>query len=302
MVLMVISYTGGYLLYGFENSFSLQRDLLETTLLAALMGIVLLLIINYATKFSISANLLYESSTYHFDNYYRFEVAKKVIEKEISTKKIKFGFFVLFNHEYEKSPNVDLNKELDAAVLKHVSKQLGNYAIFFNFSNNVNGFFMPIKRSSLDIKKAIEGNKGKNRENSDPLKFLENIFTNVKKIYQTSGNTFVSVDVKASVCIYGIHDSSFVKLEDRAFRVLSEFSDEKNIIRVYNPMREKRFIEEHESIVLMDNALRLDNFSVAFFPVFSSKKAKTIAFLSMIENISEINLKQSTSDFVKFNN
>lgn len=300
--LIAISYTSGYVLYGFENSFSVHRDLIETTLLAAALGIVLLLIINYATKFSISANLLYESSTYHFDNYYRFEVAKKVIEKEIAEKKIKFGFFVLFSHEYEKSPNIDLNKELDAAFLKHVSKQLGNYAVFFNFANNVNGFFMPIKRSSLDIKKAIEGNKAWVRENSDPIKFLENIFTNVRKIYQTSFNTFVSIDTKAATCIYGIHDSSFEKLENRTFRVLNEFSDEKNIVKIYNPLKEKKFIEEHENIVLMDDSLRLDNFSVAFFPVFSNKKTKTVAFLSTIENISEINLKQSTSDFVKFNN
>lgn len=298
---MVIVAFVAYFIYLGTNNF-LETSVYESTLILSLLSALMLAAVSYFISFSKSANILFDSVTYTYLNYYRHAVGIITIQNQIKSQELKEGMFIVLKHSYTKPLNEVDEKEIKFSFLTDIEKSVPKNTILFFIQEDIHGIFIPNSFKG-NIKDSLSGNALKLRDEDDNLKGLEEFLYKSQKYYHTANGEIAGVNLKAGLSLYGIQDSSLSKLEQNALFALNAFnSRSENIISLFDPKKMKEVIEETSKLKNMDQALKLDNFENKYRGIYSLKNKKFIGAISTIINNSEFNLTSSVREHVKFNN
>lgn len=290
-----------YFIYLGTNNF-LETSVYESTLILSLLSALMLAAVSYFISFSKSANILFDSVTYTYLNYYRHAVGIITIQNQIKAQEFKEGMFIILKHSYTKPLAEVDEKEIKFSFLSDIEKTVPKNSILFFIEEDTHGIFIP-NAFKGNIKDSLKGNSLKLRAENDSLKGLEEFLYKSQKYYHTANGEIAGVNLKAGLSLYGIQDSSLAKLEQNASFALNAFnSRSENIISLFDPMKMKEVIEDTSKLKNMDQALKLDNFENKYRGIYSLKNKKFIGAISTIINNSEFNLTQSVREHIKFNN
>ena len=240
--------------------------------------IIVDVLFSYAIKFSISANILYESINFVHSTYYRDSLLHTVIGNEVSTNKVSKGIFGVFNLNFEKGTSDSEKVKLSKKVLEQVKEEFPERTLLFKFDEERYAFFLATKtldnKSDFVIKNILFD--------------IETYAIRVNKKYKLENGRKRRAYINIGISLYGKQSSSITELETFALYALErKFMDNKDMVSIFNYSNYRKNINDVISVNQLDDVIGLDNYVLKFSPVISTNTKKTEFMFCEPENISE---------------
>lgn len=247
-------------------------------------------------KFSVSSRILYESTNFKFEGWYRTGLAQKAFADFVSSKKVNRAFFCVLKIDFDKKLDANQNDEIIRTYLDSVRKHLGDHNLFFAVTQDMYGFVIPYK-SKITIKQSLLGNKQTRRDADDMLFELEKEIKSIPHQIMASWDEKVYVEPKIGVAMYGLETASFVNLiRDSSFAL--SLSTSKNTIALYDFKELTKAKRNNKQISQMDKNIVLDDFALYFTPLIDIKKKSTALTYANIKNVADYDYYETVNDIV----
>lgn len=274
--------------------------ILSTSIFTFIAWIVTYFVMRTAIRFSISANVLFESINFVHSSYLRHSLLDEYLADFIKSKKVSKALFGVIEIEFNKYKEEHKNREIINTILDKIEKPLKSTSILFNIDQNKYGFFTPIDGVDFKLKKLISEN-GKEMSIHNPLHSISKIIHNLDSVYKTTFDENIVVKTKAAVSIYGVQDNSLIQLEKNCLFTLSQinYQDEYKV-RVFNPKDYKDAYRDMVNLRSLDDALSLDEYNLYDIPVIDRKGNKEF-ILSTFETQSSAEFIESPMTFIRAN-
>ena len=262
-------------------SFELYANDIEKALskvaLIYLLTIISYLLMWYLINFVKSSRVLHDTSRYQFLNFFRPSLAIKSINDFLITKKVQYGYLVLFRLKYSKDYAKHIKDRTNVDIENHFYKllqdQVINKGVLFNYGNNENGFFIPTSKMNL-----------KNKKLSLDFKRIIRIF-NSRHIWDPD-EIPLKVATNFGIARYGIDSQSVSKLLSYATFALNDQAPSNHNVAFFNWIIYQSYIFDDYWVNSMDKTFQLDNLSKTFTPLYDVLTKKHFATYTSVWNLS----------------
>lgn len=294
MASAIVAFTNFLVLaFGFDIEY---KEVFELGVIVFLVSSLCLFVMRWLIKFSISSKMLYESTNFKFEGFYRSGLAEKAFEEFIRTKKIHRAFFGLVKVNFNKKSDDSKNDEIIRSYIEGLRRSFGDQHLYFAVSKDVYGFVIPYQ-GKIDIKQSIKGNTKQLRDIDDMLFEMQATIRNVPNMIKTSWDETVTIAPKIGVVIYGLENCSFTKLIKDASFALTSYST-KNLVSLFDAREFANAKVANRLISQMDKNITLDDYAINFIPLYDAKK-KTNAFTyASVVNISEYDYYETINEII----
>ncbi|WP_128008642.1 hypothetical protein [Mycoplasma sp. ATU-Cv-508] len=253
-----------------------------------------------AINFLVSANILYQAVNFNFSRYYRTSLRDVAIGQLISEQKVNFGIYGIFVFRYPPLRSIEKNLEIRESVLLDFEKAFPSEAILFRADQKRYGFFLPLS-AKPDYRFSLTGNASSDRSPQDALFTLEKIVKRRSTTYLTSWEEKVPVKIYAGVAFYGLQSQSIWQLNDMANFALANFSkNRENVVQLFDPVVERKIVNQTRELSLLDKRIGLDNFVNYFVPLYDLKKGQTVLNFVRTEKVDYSDLKETVNKYINF--
>ena len=236
------------------------------------------ILFSYAIKFSISANILYESINFVYSTYYRDSLLYTILGTELAGQKISRGIFGVFNINVGKGLT-DIQKDnISKKLLTKVKEEFPERTLLFKFDEERYAFFLSTKTLDNKYDFVIKN-----------ILFDINTYAmRINKKYQLDNGKSKRAYINIGISLYGKQSSSINELETFALYALEKtYLNNKEMVEVFNYSKYRKNINDVISVNQLDDLIGLDNYVLKFSPVFSLASKKTEYMFCEPENISE---------------
>ena len=269
-------------LFFIVSAYAMKEGATNQTFLDDMMPFLIVIFVDfffsYLIKFSLSANILYESINFVFSTYYRDSLLFGVMANEIKNKKIAKGIFGVFDIKYIDVDTEEDLKELKEKVLLEVKNKFPDRTLLFKFNDRKYAFFISTVElnGNVNIKYKVEINK------------IEESMKQINKKYILENSKQYSSWINTGISIYGKQTSSIKELEIYAQYVLDRTYFGKNtFLKIFNYLEYRNNVKDVVLVQQLDDAVGLDNYLLKFMPIIDIETKKTKYMFSEPENISE---------------
>ena len=299
-VIISISFLSFISLFVFSHGleFGYKRLVIESSILVGLSVALVYFPLRTAIRFSISANILFESANFVFSNYVRHTFSQEAIGNNIKTNNVHKAIYGIFEIRIKDKISNDSRTEIVETVLSKLETFIPEKGTFFSYDENRFGFFMPIE-GGVNIKEINLGILDSNNY----FKNINQIFKNLNKLYKTLKGEIINVEVKAGTTIYGVQDSSIKRLEKCSLFALNNvnWNNNKIFIKNFDKIDYRNRLSDSEKLLLMDENINLNNFSNIFIPLLNKEGNPISSNFVFVENNSEYEIIQTVDELVRIN-
>lgn len=284
-----------FLITGFAWDYTLKTAFDQSSVIYIFVPL-LVFVVSWFIKFSISSRVLFESTNFKYDGYYRSGLAQKAFEDFVKNNKTKHALFCAIKLNFNQKMNDNQNEEIVKTHLETLRKSLGLNNFYFSMSKNYYGVVIPYE-GKVSIKKTIEGNKKELREEDDMLYELQLKLKLIPSIIKTSWEESVLMNSKVGVSLYGNGNASFEKLLSNASYAVESHSS-KNVVSLYDHKELSSIKQDYRMISQMDKNITLDDYALTFIPIYNANKKETAFTYAEVRNVSEFDYYESIDEIV----
>ena len=252
---------------------SLTSETFEMQMLPFMMTMLSTAIFVYLINFSVSANILYESSSYVVEKYYREALSYKAIGEYISANKTVYAVYGILNIDFALKKSEEKNELIKRSVLKAIQNELPNDAVLFEDTNKY-GFFIGMKDSNNETTKV------------KIVKTISDALGKVSRKYNTQQARQTKVNVTSSIAFYGLDTSSINDLREYV-HFTNEIPFKKINVHQFDHKKYKGHMKNIWNVDNLDNFVSLDNYINKYFPVYDFATKKSEYVFCNVENISD---------------
>ena len=260
-------------------NYAVERYSLENSIFIPFSFGVLYIILKTSVNVSISANVLFESVTYHKKKYLRHSAVPVKLSEFLKANKIEKAFLGLFEITVD---NLELNyeekDEVIDTILQIFSDDVSEKGIIYNYEGNLYGFFIPIRNGTKETLKLINGHMAK-----------------LYKNYITESGSITRVTIKSGASIYGIDSNSLLELEQNSIFAMK--TNDKNLIKRYSRNENLAYLKDSRNLKELDDAIDLNIFKNKYIPL----AGKNNAVIVNVEGSEEYSHTESVDKLVRLN-